>query len=216
MAGTNYLDIDVSDAQAKIQALSLALSPKELKQLNYRVVSRTGKKVKGIVSTDVPKRYHIKKNIVARDIRRPRMGNTSGVSVSCSIPIEGKRHIIGGNTFPARGGRHGWNGIVGGKRYKIATQIVKGQQTILPETMGHQGGTPPFRNLGARKLNNATYNRAAGAGFPPKNLPLVRVVGLAVPQMPLNRAEDDVQKDIRDFMIKRIDQEFANIMRKCR
>lgn len=210
------LDIDISDAQKKIDALSRALTPQQAKLLNYRVVNRTGKKVKSIVSSDVPKRYHIKKNVVARDIRRPRMGNSSGVSVSCSIPIEGMRHIIGGNTFPARGGRHGWNGIVAGKRYRIATQIVKGQQTVLPETMSHQGGTPPFRNLGAQKLNNATFNRAAGAGFPPKNLPLVRVVGLAVPQMPLNRAEDDVQEDIRDFMIKRIDQEFANIMRKCR
>lgn len=208
------LDIDISDAQKKIDALSRALTPQQAKLLNYRVVSRTGQKVKSIVSTDVPNRYYIKRSVVAKDIRRPRMGNSSGASVSCSIPIEGTRHIIGGNTFPAVGGAAGW--ISKGRRYKIYARILANEVSELPENMKHQGGNPPFRNLGARKLNDATYNRAAGAGFPPKNLPLVRVVGIAVPQMPLNRAEGDVQEDILDFMIKRIDQEFANIMRKCR
>lgn len=211
-----YIDIDVSDAKAKMDSLRSALTPEQMKKLEYRVIRSTGKKVKGIVSSDVPRRYHIRKGVVARDIRRPRMGNSSASTISCSIPIEGMRHIIGGNTFPARGGRHGWNGISAGKRYKIATQIVKGQQTILPEVMSHQGGTPPFRNLGAKKLNNATFNRAGGAGFPPNNLPIVRVTGLAVPQMPMNRAKDDVQEDISSYMLKRIDHEFAFIIKKCR
>lgn len=211
-----YLDIDITDAKQKMETLRAVLSEREMRQLSYRVLRRTGAKVKSIVSTDVPKKYHIQKGTVASDIRSPRMGNIGAGEISCCIPIEGKRHIIGGKTFPAKGGRHGWKNIKGGKRYKITAQIIKGETSVLPETIKDQGGNPPFRNLGARKLNNATFTRAPGVGFPPDNLPIVRVAGLAVPQMPMNRAEDDVQNDVRNHMMDRIEKEYANIIRRCR
>lgn len=211
MAGRNSVfTVDVSDVQAKLNQLRPLMTEENAKAFERRVVSETGKKVKSIVSTDVPKKYHIKKGVVASDIKRPRMGGGAG-EIACSIPIEGKKHIIGGKVFPARGGRKGWKGIRAGKRYKITASIVKDHRSTLPTAMSDQGGNPPFRNLSAPDLNRATFVRKPGAGSPPHNTPLARVVGLAVPQMPMNRSQDEVQKDIQEYMIKRIEHNFKHM-----
>lgn len=210
-----YLQIDVSDAKRKMDRLSACLTKDEMIKLEERVIRRTARRVKGIVATEVPKKYHIKSSAVRKDIKRPQYGRGALGGIQCSIPIEGERHIIGGKTFTAAGGRHGWKGIRAGKRYKIKAQIVKGQTSVLPENMD-PGKNPPFRNLSAPRLNNAAFTRGQMAGFPPDNLPLVRVVGIATPQMPMNRSEEDVQGEIGDYMDKRIDAEFNYIMKKCR
>lgn len=218
MGRKNYIDIDVSDAKKKIQSLSGALSKREMVLLENRVLRRTAGKVKSIVSTDVPKKYHIKKSVVAKDVKRPIIDGPRAANegISCSIPIEGVRHIIGGKTFPAQNGRKGWKGIKAGKRYKIKTQIVKGENSILPVNIQEHAGNAPFRNLTAEKLNRAVFVRSEKAGFPPKNTPIIRVTGLAVPQMPMNRAQDEVQNDVREFINKRIDAEFNYIMQKVK
>ena len=197
--------VDVGDATKLLDQLNDYYNPKQMNRLLRRVFVRTGQKVKTIVSTDVPKYYHIKKRRVAQDIMPPSFdaGSSDG-NPSCVVSIIGTRHIIGGNTFPAKGGRHGWHGIKAGKRYKITTQILQGKTSTLPEQIADQGGHPPFRNFSAKKLNNAAFTRHANAGFPPNNLPIARVVGIAVPQMPLNLAEKDVQDDIASFLMARI------------
>lgn len=210
--------IDTSDAARKMRMLSAALSPNQMKQLERRVLRRTGRRVKTIVKREVPKEYHITPTVVGKDIKPMRMGGAGvgGGDVSCAIPIEGKRHIIGGKTFPARGGRHGWKGVFTGKRYKITAQIVRGVSSTLPTAMDDKGGNAPFRNYDAARLNNATFARHAGAGMPPNNKPISRVVGIAVPQMPMNRAEHAVQGEIGDFMQKRVEAEFNFIISRCR
>lgn len=210
--------IDASDAARKMRMLSAVLSPNQMKQLEKRVLLRTGRKVKTIVKREVPKKYHITSGVVGKDIKPMQMGGAGvgGGDVSCAIPIEGKRHIIGGKTFTARGGRHGWNGVRIGKRYKITAQIVRGVSSTLPTSLVEHNGNPPFRNYNAAKLNNATFVRRPSAGFPPKNTPISRVVGIAVPQMPMNRAEHEVQGEIGDYMKERMDVEFNFIISRCR
>lgn len=216
MAGRKvYFSVDLSDMQETINFLSRELTPREMRILTYRVFKRVGAGVKTIVSKEVPKHYEIKKNVVAADIKNPRMHRGSGMDAGCVIPIEGERHIIGGNTFKADGGTYGFRGIKAGRRYKITTNIVKGKTSTLPDFMDHQGGHPPFRNIGAKRLNNATFTRAFKAGKPPKpnNFPIYRVTGLAVPQMPINLAEKDVQAEIIERLKKRIDHEYGEIMK---
>ena len=41
----------------------------------------------------------------------------------------------------------------------------------------------------------------------------MRVSGIAIPQMPMNRSQDEVQKDIVDWMAKRIEHEFQMLIR---
>ncbi len=207
------ITIDTSDVNALMRRLRTIHSEENMKKLMERAIRRTGSKVKTIVKKDVPKKYHITSAQVGKDIKTMQMGNAAQ-GPACTIPIIGVRHIIGGKTFRASGGRHGWNGIKAGKRYKIKTQIIKGQTVSLPTEMKDLGGNPPFRNLSAKRLSSATFTRAAGAGFPPKNTPIRRVVGIATPQMPLNRSEAEVQEDIVTFLAQRMEHEHAYIMAK--
>lgn len=209
MAGGVYLDVDISDAKDMIDALRAVHTEHEMNQLLYRAFQRTGAKVKTILKTELPKEYEVKPTWVGSHVGSPKtqLGG-GGLGVSCSIPIDGARGSIGGR-FNASGGAHGWN-ATRGRRYKINAKIVKGQSSTLPSEMSHQGGNPPFRNLGSR-LGGATFTRVGE-----DRLPIARVVGLGVPQMPLNRSEDDVQDSIMETLMKRLEHEHAYIISKCR
>ena len=88
--------------------------------------------------------------------------------------------------------------------------MVKGQRRTMPSQMSHQGGNPPFRNLGS-SLGGLTFTRTTD-----DRLPIARVAGIGVPQMPLNRSEDDVQTDIMDMLMKRLEHEHERLIAKCR
>lgn len=198
------ISLDTDDVQQLIKKLRTVYTEEQAKKMVKRALTRTGKKVKAIVKTEVPKSYHITKAVVGKDIKAPIVRTDALQNPTCTIPIVGTKHIIGGKTFTARGGKPGWTGVRGGKRYKIRAQIVKGKTSVLPTEMSRQGGNPPFRNTSASKLNKAVFTRPKGVGFPPKNLPIARVVGVAVPQMPMNRSEADIQEEIVEHLKKRL------------
>ena len=203
-----YLDIDISDAKAKIDALRLVHTPEEMNKLLRRAVDRTGSRVKTILKTEIPQDYEVKPTWVASHVGKPKTTvGGGGLGVSCNIPIDGHRGSIGGR-YGASGGSHGWKAVRRGKRYKISAKIVKGSKSTMPATMRHQGGNPPFRNLGS-KLGGVTFTRAGKERFP-----IVRVVGLGVPQMPLNRSKDDVQEEIMETLMKRLEHEHQYIIRQ--
>lgn len=222
----NDIYVDMRDIKAKMQMLGTVLSEKEINQLQTRVLRDTGKEVKDIASEEVPEEYYIRASTVRKDIKRMQMSNANSGHAQCCIPIEGERHIIGGKTIPAVGGSAGFISIshgkggrqFRGKRYKIYARILQDKFSVLPEEMTDQGGRPPFRNLTADKLHGGVYTRIEDAGLPPKprNLPIARVAGLAVPQMVLNRASDDIQERIHDRATEAVESEFRKIMQKCR
>lgn len=204
-----YLDVDISDAKATIDALRAVHTEQEMEKLLYRVFKRTGGRVKTILRQDLPKEYEVKPAWVGRHVGNPQTTiGGGGMGVSCSIPIDGTRGSIGG-TYSAKGGRHGWR-ATRGKRYKVGAKIIKGESSTLPGEMSHQGGNPPFRNFGS-KLGKATFTRVGKDRYP-----IVSVVGLAVPQMPLNRSKEDVQEDIMVTLMKRLESEHAFIISRCR
>lgn len=210
MAGSAiYLDIDISDAKKTIDALRAVHTEHEMNQLLYRAFKRTGGRVKTILRQEIPQDYEVKASWVGSHVGSPRTTiGGGGMGVSCSIPIDGSRGSIGGR-FKASGGAHGWN-AARGKRYKINAKIVKGQGSTLPSEMSHQGRNPPFRNLGS-SLGGATFTRTGKDRFP-----IARVVGLGVPQMPLNRSKEDVQEDIMETLMKRLEHEHAYLISRCR
>lgn len=204
-----YLDIDVSEAKSMIDALRKVHTDAEFEKILRRAVYRTGGRVKTILKTELPQDYEVKPMWVASHVGSPQITiGGGGLGVSCNIPIDGSRGSIGGR-FRASGGSHGWN-AKRGKRYKVNAKIVKGQGSTLPSTMKHQGGNPPFRNLGS-KLGGVTFTRVGKGRFP-----IARVVGLGVPQMPLNRSQDDVQEQILDTLIKRLEHEHQYLIGRCR
>lgn len=213
MAKAIYLNIDIRDAKETIDALRKVHTEDEMKKLLRRAITRTGGRVRTILKTEIPKDYEVKPNWVLSHVQNPRMTAGGSIGVGCVIPIDGHRGSIGGR-YKASGGSHGWKVVKrskGGKRYKINASIVKGNASTMPETMTRQGGNPPFRNLSASKLGGAAFTRVGK-----ERLPIARVVGLGVPQMPLNRSKDDVQEEIVNYLQKRLEAEHNYIISRCR
>ena len=209
-----YLDIDISDAKEKIDALRAVHTEKEMNALLRRAVTRTGNHVRTIVGKEASKHYVITQKKVKSYIGSPEISSGTGaIGVSCCIPIKGRRMSIGG-TFKASGGAPGWS-VRKGKRYKINAKIIKSQRSTMPEVMNHQGGNPPFINTSAPKLHGVAFTRTGKKTKNGKDA-IARVVGIGVPQMPINRAEDDIQKDVMDMLMDRLEAEHKFIISRCR
>lgn len=202
MAGGIYLEIDASELDSEIERLRRVMTPAEFNRAMYRIFQRTGGHVRRILKTDLPKEYHAKAGEIGAAVGNGRVTG-GGLGVGCSIPVTGHKKSIGGG-FGASGGAHGWNSLR--RRYRVKARIVKAGQSTLPQQMSSYGGQPPFRNLGS-KLGGLTFTRAGKSRFPIK-----KVVGIAIPQMPMNRSEAEVQKDIVDYMRKRIEHEFMRLL----
>ncbi len=176
-----------------------------MRHLHFSEYTRTA------IKRIVPRNYEVTQEEVYRHIGSAKTRFSGGIGVNCCIPIKGKRLSIGGG-FSASGGAPGWSSK--GKQYKITTQMVKGQTSTLPDVMKHQGNNPPFINTTAPKLNGLAFTRT---GYKTKNGKdaIVKVVGIGVPQMPLNRSEDKVQEAIVKKLIERLEHEHAWRVKKC-
>ena len=204
MANTGiYLDIDASDLMDEINRLRSVMRPERFDQVMYNIFQRTGGHVRRILRQDLPKEYHIRAGEVSSAVRGVRMSSNTGLGVGCSIPIVGPRRSIGGG-FRASGGAHGWNSLR--RKYRVKARIVKSGQSTLPQNMGSYGGQPPFRNLGS-KLGGLAFTRQGES-----RLPIKKVEGIAIPQMPMNRSREDVQQDIVEYMRGRIEHEFQRVI----
>jgi hypothetical protein len=190
------INVDASDCVAKLTMLQAACKPERFQRAIYRIYSRTGKHVRQILKEDLPHQYVISPGKVGKAV-----GSASIAGMGCTIPVRDKRGSIGGQ-YGASGGAHGWNSLK--RKYKVKARIVKGGQSILPGTV--MAGYPPFRNLGS-SLGGLTFSRTSK-----ERGPILKVSGIAIPQMPMNRSEDEVQRDIAEFLRQQIEHEFMNVM----
>lgn len=197
-----YFEVDASDLKKELRRLQMVMSPEQFNRTMRSIFNRTGGHVRRIVKTDVPKKYEVPSGEVGRAVKGAQVSGT-GVGVGCSIPVIGARRDIGGTRsrgYSASGGAHGWNIK---KRYQIKVRILKGKQATLPFRMMSYGGEPHFRNYNAPQLHNLVFTRAGQ-----DRLPITKVEGIAIPQMPMNRAQPEVQEDILKYMKNRIEHEF--------
>lgn len=211
----NCIEVDAGDALRKINSLTGIMKSEKMLQMEYRVVRDTGRKVKKIVAVNAAKKYYIAENVAKRDVRSPRMRQGAD-GVSCNIPLAGKKHIIGGNTFGATGGVYGWRTLRLRKRYTIHARILADRVSEIPNSVDRHGGNAPFRNIGAHRLNDATYVRESGTGFPPRNTPIARMTAVAVPQMPMNLARDDVLNDIEKSLVEGVEKQMSAALSRIR
>ena len=159
--------------------------------------------VKNILGEDIPQEYEVKAATVRGAVKAARV--SVGSNVSCIIPIMKERGKIGGSgMYGATGGAHGWN--IKGK-YQVKAKIVKGGRSILPGGIATMGGMPPFRNYSASKLRGMTFTRKGKARFP-----IAPVEGIAIPQMPLNRSKDAIEKDVKELLEKRMEHVLEQVL----
>ena len=194
-----YIEIDASEAVQLLNRIQLLVKPEQFRRIVYNVYKRTGRHVITVMKKDVSHDYAVKQKEIAKAVGKPKLSMYSG-EIGCTIPIKGNRGAIGG-MFSASGSAKGWQSVR--KKYRVKTHVIRGARKPLPKQMSDIGGLPPFRNSTAPDLHNVTFTRVTK-----DRLPIRKIVGIAIPQMPMNRSRDAVQDDIIKFMMKRIEQEW--------
>ncbi len=205
MAGQAFtIEIDASDLQNEIERLRAVCTQERFNQVMYSIFNRTGGHVRMILRKDLPKQYHAKAGDISRSVGGARVSSGGVGGVGCTIPIRDHRGSVGGR-YKASGGAHGWNSLH--RKYKVKARVVKAGASVLPAHMpGSYGGNPPFRNLGS-KLGGVAFTRKTKERFP-----IMKVESMAIPQMPMNRSEPDVQNDIKTYMQQRMEHEFQRLI----
>lgn len=208
MAGMKVnIDVDTSDVQDKIDKMYAQMTTRRFNSAMYGVFNRSARHIASVVSKQVPHEYHVSSSQVKASIGKPIL-TIAGSSVSCSIPLEDPRRIIGrdykasggAKGFPFKRGKKGKN--VRRKKYSITAQIVKGSKSALPAKMPKNpyGGNPPFRNLAK---SNTVYTRETEKAYP-----IFPVAGIGIPQMPMNLSAPPIQEEIARHLQQRIEARF--------
>lgn len=216
MATGLSLEIDLSDYNKTVNALASVMKPQQFENAMAGIFRRTGNRVKKILRDELPKEYRIPKPEVGRAVKGAKT-TVSGSGVGCVIPVVDSRRKLGGRasdrTFGSTGSAAGTvtfprkNGGKGVK-YRVTAKVYKGAAGTLPERLPSYGGQPPFRNTKATSLNNLVYTRTS------KNrLPIKKVMAISIPQMPLNKSEGDVQREIGIYFEKEMEHRLMALMR---
>lgn len=211
MAQSNFaLTIDASDVEDLIETLSKNLSPEATAKAMQQSMADVGKRGKVQIRKAVQKEYEASAAWINRSIKAPKVTASSG-GFSVKFPLSGERGNIG-STFPVRKntGSPAWFT----PKYSVKYKILKGTWQTL------QGGFPPFRNTKAQKLNGLIYKRQAAESKQKamdiyykrsneKKAPIEKMVGLAMPQMPLNRARGETEDRLLELAEKRVMHYFS-------
>ena len=210
MAG-GIVYVDISDLMGTINMMKNAMSEGSFNEMMRRTFMDAGRKVKTIMRQEVPKEYEVTAGWVGGQVGWPKAGGEAG-QISVVVPIKGKRGSIGGR-FHATGGSFTRKGYTrsDGRVVKAAkinkaikAKMVKGRASAMPATMDHQGGQPPFM------VGGVAFTRK----YAKRSHPIVHVVGISVPQMPINRSEEDVQREIHKVVEQRLEHHFWQLLGK--
>lgn len=197
--GNNPITVDMSELSLKMSRMRDALGEEKFRRLMVRVFKRTASKAKTYISTDVRKEYPVKDAWVRGAIQSPKVTTGGQYIAKCEIPMRGVKGLEGpGQTFKL-------DGRAAKGRLKPVL-VKKGTRKPLPMRLQNQGGNPPF--LTTTKAGQMVMTRRTKMRYP-----IVRVGGLSLPQMPMNRSENQIQRDLLDFTAKRLDHEFDVMLR---
>lgn len=191
MAQAYSIHIDASKALQTLSEVQKLLSPNKCRELLRYTLTDVGRATKSIVGDTVVEDYVVTKSWASDKVGFPQVGGGSGLTVT--VPVRGARGVIG-PLYPIAG-------TSGGKKNRrVKANIVRSGVSTLPKKMDHQGGNPPFIGKGM------VFTRKTS-----KRYPIVRVVGLGVPQMPLNRSKEKIENKIVSEMEKSVTRHFGRL-----
>lgn len=190
--------VDISHLKGTIDTMKYAMTEKAFHEMMRRTFNDAGKKVRTILKTEVPKDYQVGANWVGEKVGWPKING-----LSCVVPIRGTRGSDGGR-FPVKGAR---GRPRKGVKKTINVAILRGKTSQLPDSLPNQGGQPPFIMMNGSKKVVMTRKYAN------KSLPIVHVVGLGVPQMPINKSEAKVQEEITKVIEKRLVHHYERLFK---
>lgn len=225
------LDVNTSELDRVLINLKSVCTERQFKAICREAFGRSSGHVRAIVQKDLPKEYHGPVRWMTRAVRNGRMSESKG-EVSFRIPVRGYRGIIGaGGEFAASAtGADGKNLLTKRsqrlykratkaslRRQKITAQILKGKTSVLPSTneevaearrKAASGGSPHtvaqhFVMRGGKHAGEIWARD--GKGIRP-------ATGIGVPQMPLNRSEEDLKRDLSQYLEKRVVDNYFRVM----
>lgn len=185
------LELDFSEVYERMIELGKAMSKTQFERLVYRTVRETGTRGQTIIAREVVKDYAITQQWAKKQIQSPKI-QWGGSDIECRIPMKGHKGTIGG-TYR----------ITTARSKRVRAKILKKGTSRLPGVFPNQGGNPGF--VGP---NGVLFTRK----YAWQRKPIVRVVGMALPQMPLNRSEDKTRDAFLELMSKRLDSNFKDIL----
>lgn len=230
MAAKNpYLNIDMSDVYEKLNEMKQVVGEKNAAKILYWTVKDTARHIRKTLSPILRKEYQSRAMTIRGSIGQPEING----AMSCVIPIENARNIIGGKDFPLDGSTtrvvkgnktRREKAIKAGKKpkpgkaYKIKAKILKKGVSTLPHIMpgagrSSYGDQPPFL-MPVKSKEGATGKYIVMTRKGKEKLPIIRVVGIGVPQMPLNRSREEVKDDIAEFAMKRLVHNYEAVLKK--
>ena len=230
MATRPYLNIDMSDVYEKLKEIRQVVGDKNAEKILYWTVKDTAGHIRKTLSPILQKEYQSKAMTIRGSIGQPEMKG----AMSCVIPVENARNIIGGKDFPLDGSTtrvvnnnrtRRKKAIAAGKKPKpskplkqINVKILKKGVSTLPHIMPGEGRSsygdqPPFLMPVTSKAG-ATGKYIVMTRKGKEKLPIIRVVGIGVPQMPLNRSREEVKDDIAEYAMKRLVHNYEAVLKK--
>lgn len=230
MAAKNpYLNIDMSDVYEKLNEMKQVVGEKNAAKILYWTVKDSARHIRAKLSPILRKEYQSRAMTIRRSIGKAIMTG----EMSCVIPIENTRNIIGGDDFPLDGSttrvvkgneRRRKKAIEAGRRpkpgkkYKIRAKILKKGVSTMPDVMpgagrSSYGDQPPFL-MPVKSKTGPTGKHIVMTRQGKEKLPIIRVVGIGVPQMPLNRSRAAVEDDIADFAMDRLVHHYEAVLEK--
>lgn len=224
-----YLNIDMSDVYEKLNEMRQVVGEKNAAKILYWTVKDSAGHIRAKLSPILRKEYQSRAMTIRRSIGKAIMTG----EMSCVIPIENARNIIGGSDFPLDGSTtrvvkgnatrrkkalEAGKKPKPGKKYKIRAKILKKGVSTMPDVMpgagrSSYGDQPPFL-MPVKSKSGPTGKHIVMTRKGKARLPIISVVGIGVPQMPLNRSRAAVEDDIADFAMDRLVHHYEVVLKK--
>ena len=184
----------MTEAYKEIDKVRAFLSPEKLATLERRALNDAAKKVKTIVKKEVSGDYAVPQSWIAEAVMAYTVtGNKTETTVT--IPVKNKHAVYGPRLKLYKKAKKV-------KRFK--GKLLRSTISTLPERFKDQGNRPGF----AINVNGKSLLLTRHPNYNGKKTSIVRVTGLAAGQMAANKSSQDIERQVVDYTIDRIQHHF--------
>lgn len=228
----DYLAIDMRQVIARASEMQKVVGQENMEKIIRRSYSKIGGHLRRILPPQLQRVYYSTATTIRNAIKSEKMTGKMG----CVIPIEAERNIIGSSDFPIAGGaktaynrqrkvamknrkrnaqiRARGKSRMKQRKFSISANVLKAGPSTMPSIMPAKGRSsygdqPPFLMQSKYKRKYIAFTRKTK-----KRLPIIRVTGIAVPQMPINQGREQTQKEIADYIMARLEHEYEAVIKR--
>lgn len=225
MGKNNFqLVVETKELNRVLQNMRAACTKEEFRAICRDAFGRSSGRVRKIVQADLPKHYHGPARWMTSAVKNGTVRDEKGM-VTMRIPVRGYRGKIGrGGQFAARAQNTNGDELLtkrgklrsrtktNMRQQKIMAQVVKGKESKLPST--NEEVRKAAQKSGQPVAHHFVMRGGAHAGqiWAREGRHIRPATGIGVPQMPLNRAENDLRNDIAEHIAKRMLDDYQRIL----